>query len=73
MFNFEKLEVWQEAVQFADLIYSLTRTFPQEEVAHRRSAATLRRELASARRRSLIRDVGVDLFLENLERERTIP
>src|SRR6266705_2339538 len=31
MFNFEKLEVWQEAVQFADLVYALTRTFPQEE------------------------------------------
>jgi len=25
MFNFEKLDVWQEAIQFADLVYELTR------------------------------------------------
>jgi four helix bundle protein len=31
MFNFEKLEVWQKAIDFADLIYSETRTFPSEE------------------------------------------
>lgn len=31
MFNFEKLEVWQRAIDFADMIYSLTRTFPQDE------------------------------------------
>lgn len=31
MFNFEKLEVWQRAIDFADLIYSLTRSFPPEE------------------------------------------
>jgi four helix bundle protein len=31
MFNFEKLEVWQKSIDFADLIYSLTRSFPQEE------------------------------------------
>ena len=30
-FNFEKLEVWQRAIDFADLIYSSTRSFPQEE------------------------------------------
>jgi four helix bundle protein len=31
MFNFEKLEVWQKSIDFADLIYTLTRSFPQEE------------------------------------------
>ena len=31
MFNFEKLEVWQKAIDFADLIYNETRAFPGEE------------------------------------------
>ena len=31
MFNFEKLEVWQEAIEFADLVYRLTRAFPDDE------------------------------------------
>ena len=31
MFNFEKLEVWQKGIEFADLVYSLTRSFPAEE------------------------------------------
>jgi four helix bundle protein len=31
MFNFEKLEVWQKAIVFADSIYSSTRAFPGEE------------------------------------------
>jgi len=31
MFNFEKLDVWQKAVAFADLVYSLTRDFPEPE------------------------------------------
>ncbi len=31
MFNFEKLETWQKAIDFADLVYSLTRNFPGEE------------------------------------------
>lgn len=31
MFNFEKLEVWTEAVRFADLVYALTRSFPEQE------------------------------------------
>jgi four helix bundle protein len=31
MFNFEKLEVWQKAIDFADLIYANTRGFPAEE------------------------------------------
>lgn len=31
MFNFEKLEVWQKAIQSADLVYRLTKTFPDDE------------------------------------------
>jgi four helix bundle protein len=31
MFNFEKLEVWKEAIDFADLVYSVTRSFPNDE------------------------------------------
>jgi four helix bundle protein len=31
MFNFEKLEVWQKAIDFADLVYNQTRHFPADE------------------------------------------
>src|SRR3954467_137693 len=31
MFNFEKLEVWQKAIDFADLVYVDTRSFPNDE------------------------------------------
>lgn len=31
MFNFEKLEVWEKAVDFAGLVYRLTKTFPADE------------------------------------------
>jgi four helix bundle protein len=31
MFNFEKLEVWQKAIDFADLVYQNTGAFPAEE------------------------------------------
>lgn len=31
MFNFEKLDVWQKAIDFADLVYASTRSFPAEE------------------------------------------
>ena len=31
MFNFEKLDVWQEAIDFADFVYSVTRAFPGDE------------------------------------------
>jgi four helix bundle protein len=31
MFNHEKLEVWREAIVFADLIYSMTKSFPSDE------------------------------------------
>ena len=31
MFNFEKLETWQKAINFADLVYEMTRSFPADE------------------------------------------
>lgn len=31
MFKFEKLTVWQKAIEFADTIYSATRGFPIDE------------------------------------------
>ena len=31
MFKFEKLEIWQKAVEYADLIYDATRASPFEE------------------------------------------
>src|SRR5713226_604436 len=31
MFKFEKLDVWQRAIDFADLVYSKTKSFPSDE------------------------------------------
>ena len=31
MFNFEKLDVWQKAIDFADLVYTISRGFPADE------------------------------------------
>ena len=31
MFNFEKLEVWKKAIEFADFVYCVTRSFPDDE------------------------------------------
>lgn len=31
MFGFEKLDVWQKAIEFADVVYSTTRRFPSDE------------------------------------------
>jgi four helix bundle protein len=31
MFRFERLAVWQKAIDFADVIYTLTRGFPADE------------------------------------------
>lgn len=31
MFSFEKLDVWQKSIDFADLVYKLTRSFPDDE------------------------------------------
>ena len=31
MFNFEKLEAWQKAIDFADSVYRITKVFPSDE------------------------------------------
>lgn len=31
MFNFEKLDVWHKAIEFADGVYSVTKAFPADE------------------------------------------
>ena len=31
LFGFEKLEVWQKAIEMTDCVYALTRTFPADE------------------------------------------
>ncbi|GAA5126631.1 four helix bundle protein [Luteolibacter yonseiensis] len=31
MFGFEKLDVWNKAIDFADVVYSVTRAFPSDE------------------------------------------
>lgn len=31
MFNFEKLDTWQKAIDFADRVYTLPKTFPADE------------------------------------------
>ena len=31
MFNFEKLDVWHKAIEFADTVYSVTNAFPSDE------------------------------------------
>jgi 23S rRNA-intervening sequence protein len=31
MFKFEKLDVWQKAIDLADLVYSKTKSFPADD------------------------------------------
>jgi four helix bundle protein len=31
MFNFEKLAVWSRAIDYADMVYRMTKNFPEEE------------------------------------------
>src|SRR4249919_2376645 len=31
MFSFERLETWKKAIEFADVVYRVTRTFPDDE------------------------------------------
>ena len=57
MFNFEKLDAWEKAISFADMVYSLTRRFPDEERfgltnQMRRSAVSISSNLAEGTSRS---------------------
>ena len=67
MFKFEKLEVWQRSIEFADLIYELTRSFPAEErfgltSQLRRSAVSISSNIAEGSSRSS--DADLRRFLE---------
>jgi len=51
MFNFEKLETWQKAIQFADLVYHITKSFPGDErfgltIQMRRAAVSISSNIA---------------------------
>jgi len=57
MFNFEKLDVWNEAIEFADLVYSLTKAFPENEKfgltnQMRRAAVSISSNIAEGSSRS---------------------
>ena len=57
MFNFEKLESWHRAIDFADLIYSSTSDFPREglfglAMQMRRAAVSVSSNLAEGSSRS---------------------
>ncbi len=56
MFNFEKLDAWQLAIDFADLIYRITKEFPTDErfgltSQRRRAAVSVSANLAEDRAR----------------------
>ena len=57
MFNFEKLDVWHKAIEFADLVYACTRGFPPDERfgltnQMRRAAVSVSSNLAEGASRS---------------------
>ena len=61
MFNFEKLDVWQLALQFADDVYRITRQFPVDErfgltSQLRRSAVSVSANIAEGSSRSSTKD-----------------
>ena len=63
MFNFEKLQVWHKAVDFADLVYSETRSFPADERfgltnQMRRAAVSVSSNIAEGSSRSSKTDFG---------------
>lgn len=67
MFRFEKLEVWQEAIAFADDVYRMTRPFPREEQygltsQMRRAAVSVSSNIAEGSGRSS--DTEFSRFLE---------
>lgn len=67
MFKFEKLDVWQKAVEYAELIYEVTRTFPVEEKFGlmsqlRRSAVSVSSNIAEGSSRSS--DTDLARFIE---------
>jgi four helix bundle protein len=63
MFNFEKLEVWHKALDFADLVYNKTRSSPNDERfgltnQMRRAAVSISSNIAEGSSRSSKTDFG---------------
>lgn len=57
MFNFEKLDTWKKAIDFADLVYDVTHIFPNDERfgltnQMRRAAVSISSNLAEGTSRS---------------------
>jgi len=57
MFRFEKLDVWQKAIEYADVVYAATRDFPSDErfgltSQMRRSAVSVSSNIAEGSGRS---------------------
>ena len=67
MFRFEKLEVWQKAIEYADSVYAVSRRFPDEEKfgltsQMRRSAVSVSSNVAEGSGRSS--NTGFSRFVE---------
>lgn len=67
MFGFERLEVWQKSILFADLVYGITRTFPSDErfgLTHqlRRASVSISSNIAEGSSRNSKKDFA--RFLE---------
>jgi four helix bundle protein len=63
MFNFEKLVVWQKAIEYADFVYSKTRDFPADErfgltSQLRRAAVSVSANIAEGSSRSSTADAA---------------
>lgn len=63
MFRFERLDVWQRAVEFADGVYANTRTFPEDErfgltSQMRRAAVSISSNIAEGSGRASDKDFG---------------
>jgi four helix bundle protein len=63
MFSFEKLAVWQKAIEYADLIYKVTKDFPADErfgltSQLRRSAVSVSANIAEGSSRSSRADMA---------------
>lgn len=61
MFNFEKLEVWHKAIEFADSVYTITKAFPGDERfgltnQMRRSAVSISSNIAEGSSRNSRKD-----------------
>lgn len=61
MFGFERLDVWHKAIDFADMVYAITRSFPGDERfgltnQMRRAAVSISSNIAEGSSRTSHRD-----------------